>query len=150
MGRCASRTLWQILDQERIWEIVSLFQWPLAVPTSETWRNFVLQGGGGRHGKHLLSHLVVMKEQFFKCPAGHHLDRFHTETDSFYCDLCRSESEYVPHGAVMWGCRECNYDVCGNCVKMNSMKIAPGTANSGNSEGCGGARFSTWLHTIDD
>jgi len=147
--RSVSCTFRQILDREAIWEMVSLSQWPIAAPTCGTWRYFVLYGGGARYGKLLFSHLKVMNEQFLKCPDGHQLERFHTESDRFYCDLCRSETAFRPHGTLMWGCRDCNYDICENCVKMNVTDTAPGTENTGNAEGWTALHYACRLGLTD-
>jgi len=45
----------------------------------------------------------------YDCPKGHGLARFRTPHASFCCDVCRV---YVSQGAGMWGCRECDWDVC--------------------------------------
>eukprot|EP00405_Crypthecodinium_cohnii_P041734 CAMPEP_0206562546 /NCGR_PEP_ID=MMETSP0325_2-20121206/22309_1 /ASSEMBLY_ACC=CAM_ASM_000347 /TAXON_ID=2866 /ORGANISM="Crypthecodinium cohnii, Strain Seligo" /LENGTH=256 /DNA_ID=CAMNT_0054064769 /DNA_START=84 /DNA_END=854 /DNA_ORIENTATION=- len=47
------------------------------------------------------------------CPGRHGLNRFITNHSSYCCDTCRC---YLPEGAPMWGCRECDWDVCeGRC-----------------------------------
>merc|ERR1711976_838934 len=47
------------------------------------------------------------------CPGKHGLTRFATNHASYCCDTCRC---YVPQGSPMWGCRECDWDVCeGRC-----------------------------------
>lgn len=47
------------------------------------------------------------------CPGKHGLKRFMTNHSSYCCDTCRC---YLPEGAPMWGCRECDWDVCeGRC-----------------------------------
>lgn len=47
------------------------------------------------------------------CPYKHGLKRFMTNHGSYLCDTCRV---YLPIGAPMWGCRECDWDVCeGRC-----------------------------------
>mmetsp|Transcript_85089 Transcript_85089/g.214495 ORF Transcript_85089/g.214495 Transcript_85089/m.214495 type:complete len:237 (+) Transcript_85089:72-782(+) len=47
------------------------------------------------------------------CPGRHGLKRFITNHSSYCCDTCRC---YLPEGAPMWGCRECDWDVCeGRC-----------------------------------
>merc|ERR1719330_2085094 len=107
--RCVSRTVHKILDQEPMWEHISLSQWPAAAPTCGTWRHFVLCGGGAKCGRLLFSHLKFMNEELLKCPESHDLQRFHAESDGFYCDLCGSDNVLLPRGAVIWGCRKCNY-----------------------------------------
>lgn len=47
------------------------------------------------------------------CPGRHGLTRFLTNHNSYCCDTCRC---YVNIGSPMWGCRECDWDVCeGRC-----------------------------------
>mmetsp|Transcript_64819 Transcript_64819/g.186272 ORF Transcript_64819/g.186272 Transcript_64819/m.186272 type:complete len:234 (-) Transcript_64819:124-825(-) len=47
------------------------------------------------------------------CPGRHGLKRFMTNHTSYCCDTCRC---YLPEGAPMWGCRQCDWDVCeGRC-----------------------------------
>eukprot|EP00929_Paragymnodinium_shiwhaense_P114045 TRINITY_DN8235_c0_g1_i1.p1 TRINITY_DN8235_c0_g1~~TRINITY_DN8235_c0_g1_i1.p1 ORF type:complete len:2188 (+),score=673.38 TRINITY_DN8235_c0_g1_i1:151-6714(+) len=47
-----------------------------------------------------------------KCPAGHDLDRGTAPVDNCSCDSCK---EGVAKGAILWGCRVCNYDLCEVC-----------------------------------
>jgi len=52
------------------------------------------------------------------CPGRHGLKRFTTNHSSYCCDTCRC---YLPEGAPMWGCRECDWDVCeGRCHPMGT------------------------------
>jgi len=58
------------------------------------------------------------------CPGRHGLVRFLTNHGSYCCDTCRC---YLPIGAPMWGCRECDWDVCeGRChpagVSLSDLK----------------------------
>jgi len=47
------------------------------------------------------------------CPGRHGLVRAMTSHSSFCCDICRC---YQPIGVWMWGCRQCDWDVCeGRC-----------------------------------
>jgi len=47
------------------------------------------------------------------CPGRHGLKRFLTNHSSYCCDTCRC---YIAEGKPMWGCRECDWDVCeGRC-----------------------------------
>ena len=38
--------------------------------------------------------------------------RFETPSNRYGCDICEKG---VPEGSVMFGCDECNYDVCTTC-----------------------------------
>jgi len=47
------------------------------------------------------------------CPGRCGLTRFLTNHASYCCDTCRC---YLPVGSPMWGCRQCDWDVCeGRC-----------------------------------
>eukprot|EP00440_Ansanella_granifera_P018553 gb/GFBE01020151.1/.p1 GENE.gb/GFBE01020151.1/~~gb/GFBE01020151.1/.p1 ORF type:complete len:237 (+),score=51.54 gb/GFBE01020151.1/:1-711(+) len=52
---------------------------------------------------------LARRKTKWDCPGGHGLARFMTPHASFCCDVCRC---YVQQGAGMWGCRECDWDVC--------------------------------------
>lgn len=66
------------------------------------------------------------------CPAGHQLRKFTTASDGYRCDGCGNQ---FPTGTVLRGCRQCDYDVCSDCVgKGTVIKVrdapairAPGT-----------------------
>jgi len=45
-------------------------------------------------------------------PCHHGLKRFITENVGYLCDVCHTT---VDKSAEMWGCRECNFDVCLGC-----------------------------------
>ena len=72
-------------------------------------------GGGGNY-----------KDTDQKCSAGHGLIRFKTPRDGFGCDICGSQS--VPTDTVMYGCRECNYDICISCEK-NTLGLDKNTSH---------------------
>ena len=42
--------------------------------------------------------------------------------DNYTCSSC---SKRFPWNTMMYGCRECDYDVCGRCI--NKLYPAPGT-----------------------
>jgi len=57
------------------------------------------------------------------CPRGHTLERFivedveegeDSEEDGFECDGCDA---CQPPGSVMFGCRQCDYDLCARCAR---------------------------------
>lgn len=70
----------------------------------------------------------VEQEQKFDCIHG--LAQFTTETDfSFFCDCC---GEDQPNGQTMFGCRECDYDVCSTCFeagRRHRNNISTGTVD---------------------
>ena len=45
------------------------------------------------------------------CPEGHALRLFRTPHDEFFCELC-GDDQYLPKGAMLFGCRECDWDAC--------------------------------------
>ena len=47
-----------------------------------------------------------------KCDNGHGLIGFKTPRYGFGCDVC---SQLIPTDTVMYGCNECNYDICVSC-----------------------------------
>jgi hypothetical protein len=58
----------------------------------------------------------------------HPLVQFQTPNDGYGCDSC---STSVAEGAVMHGCRACNYDLCGACfTKHEEEKQAAAVAHS--------------------
>eukprot|EP00960_Hanusia_phi_P060970 764685-Hanusia_phi.AAC.7 len=63
------------------------------------------------------------------CPAKHVLYEFSTPNSEWACDTCRSEVVHlcispcgsdgclqIAQGAIMYGCRECDWDVCIECL----------------------------------
>lgn len=46
------------------------------------------------------------------CPAGHELVTHNTPNGTYSCDLC---AKAVDQGAIMYGCRKCNWDSCESC-----------------------------------
>jgi hypothetical protein len=50
------------------------------------------------------------------CPGEHGLVSFQTAKSGFGCDIC---SQRVDQHTAMYGCRQCNYDVCENCISGN-------------------------------
>jgi len=65
------------------------------------------------------------------CPSGHILLCFMAcRGDRDYgCDTCRRE---IPQGQHLWGCRTCNFDKCGYCVRKASPS-EPAVSNCGMS-----------------
>lgn len=62
--------------------------------------------------------------QWFKvlsesCPAGHHLNKEDTPEDGWSCSECHT---VFPKGSKLYGCRECDYDVC---IKCFCTKLQP-------------------------
>mmetsp|Transcript_79744 Transcript_79744/g.145780 ORF Transcript_79744/g.145780 Transcript_79744/m.145780 type:complete len:309 (-) Transcript_79744:135-1061(-) len=47
------------------------------------------------------------------CPEGHQLAKEQTDSDGWSCSECHTE---FPQGATLYGCRDCDYDVCRECI----------------------------------
>ena len=57
-----------------------------------------------------------------KCANGHGLIRFETTHNGFACDLCTAKNEQrqsISVSSIMYGCNECDYDICTSCVNIN-------------------------------
>jgi ketose-bisphosphate aldolase len=48
-----------------------------------------------------------------QCLHGHRLEQFATDQYGWYCNTCRKT---FPQGTTLYGCRRCNYDLCGDCL----------------------------------
>lgn len=53
--------------------------------------------------------------------CDHQLKTFEAKTVEYVCDLC---SAHQPQGAVLHGCRTCDFDVCQRCAAENSATIS--------------------------
>jgi hypothetical protein len=64
-----------------------------------------------------------------RCPAGHELnpEAVTRDTQLAVCDSCGKENTT---GVMMYGCRTCNYDMCGDCYFAKASYFA-GTWNKG-------------------
>ena len=47
------------------------------------------------------------------CASGHPLSRFGSFIAGWWCSSCRRE---FSGRKLLWGCRVCNYDICGSCL----------------------------------
>ena len=52
------------------------------------------------------------------CPTGHKLKSFNTGRTGFSCDVCSSTASPFD---TFFGCRACNYDLCGNCNRRHDQ-----------------------------
>jgi len=79
----------------------------------------------------------------FGCPRTHALSRFITPKPGFKCDKC-SVAQHV--GNVMFGCRQCDFDLCHKCFALpdhssdvgsavGSVKIQPRMLEVGSAAG---------------
>lgn len=51
------------------------------------------------------------------CPAGHTMRIFETDQDGWSCSRCQSTKL---RGSQMYGCRQCNYDLCISCHEFQA------------------------------
>lgn len=63
------------------------------------------------------------------CQGGHDLNPFPTEEDDWSCSICEKD---FPEGTTLYGCRTCDFDVCGECLKTLPLKKSGGRARMGN------------------
>lgn len=54
-----------------------------------------------------------------KCKNGHSVIRFEA-TNTYNCDVCKTS---VYSGAMLWGCRQCDYDYCKDCHSKARRKL---------------------------
>ena len=47
-----------------------------------------------------------------QCPGNHMMRHFNVTTDTYKCDGC---AKIMAVNSKLWGCRACNYDLCGKC-----------------------------------
>ena len=52
------------------------------------------------------------------CPGKHVLSSFSTPDAEFSCDVCRTVFRTGTH---MYGCRECDWDICEKCVTSKTQ-----------------------------
>jgi serine/threonine protein kinase len=58
------------------------------------------------------------------CPKRHPLKQFYTPVDGYMCNKCGNSTGALVKGTKMFACRECDYDICVDCL----LKTAPPTA----------------------
>jgi len=61
------------------------------------------------------------------CQRGHPLIDFLTQIPNFTCDVCGAS---LPQGALMSGCRTCNFDACAQCLGTQATVGASGAPAS--------------------
>ena len=49
---------------------------------------------------------------FLTCNKGHFLERYVTPEEGYFCDLC---GDTQPTSSTMYGCDECEWDICAIC-----------------------------------
>ena len=57
-----------------------------------------------------------------ECPGGHLLARFGTPLAGWWCSSC---TQVFATQRLMWGCRICNFDVCGKCLLRMRGSVLP-------------------------
>eukprot|EP00444_Apocalathium_aciculiferum_P007333 CAMPEP_0183400696 /NCGR_PEP_ID=MMETSP0370-20130417/12767_1 /TAXON_ID=268820 /ORGANISM="Peridinium aciculiferum, Strain PAER-2" /LENGTH=365 /DNA_ID=CAMNT_0025582033 /DNA_START=65 /DNA_END=1162 /DNA_ORIENTATION=- len=134
IGAC--RCFRDVLERTRMWECFCKEQWPGAYHHGLGWRHFAYLGGGDLLGRKLLEALKTVGVKQARCPVGHSLSRFTTDAIGFTCDCCAKDN--MPRGAVLWGCRDCNFDKCEACYRMSEgllHLLAVGAKNTPDEEG---------------
>jgi ankyrin repeat protein len=66
-----------------------------------------------------------------KCLNNHGLLRFNTPNERFACDICEQAQQM---NSVMFGCDECNYDLCVNCEQIVNTKEDENSNESSDDE----------------
>mmetsp|Transcript_23416 Transcript_23416/g.37472 ORF Transcript_23416/g.37472 Transcript_23416/m.37472 type:complete len:483 (+) Transcript_23416:44-1492(+) len=61
--------------------------------------------------------LHSVKNASISCPGKHGLTIFYTPQQGYGCDIC---SKRFPANTTLYGCRTCNYDLCGDCYHGSS------------------------------
>jgi len=62
---------------------------------------------------------TVKTPEISKCPKNHDLIPFDTPNPYYSCDVCDKK---MAQGAIMHGCRICEYDICLNCIVSKKSK----------------------------
>eukprot|EP00747_Dinoflagellata_sp_TGD_P105210 gnl/TRDRNA2_/TRDRNA2_169481_c0_seq1.p1 gnl/TRDRNA2_/TRDRNA2_169481_c0~~gnl/TRDRNA2_/TRDRNA2_169481_c0_seq1.p1 ORF type:complete len:1118 (-),score=243.61 gnl/TRDRNA2_/TRDRNA2_169481_c0_seq1:174-3065(-) len=63
----------------------------------------------------LLSSASQISQQELSCPKWHALKPFDVDDCKWFCSLCRKVEQL---GHTMFGCRECDFDLCGECTEQ--------------------------------
>lgn len=61
------------------------------------------------------------KTLILRCPSNHALIPFYTNSSSFCCDECNSKQS---NNTLLYGCRDCNYDVCLKCYDKRLKNLS--------------------------
>jgi len=74
-------------------------------------------GGKGKGGnvKGSGNNEQQQQQQLHNCPGGHGLSPFLASNDSWWCSIC---FENAPRWSKFHGCRQCNFDVCKDCLGL--------------------------------
>ena len=99
-------------DEEVIWDAEDECT---TFPRRQLWKAKVLR----RHNaleptmqERLVTEFVGNATSVTQCNAGHALSMFSTDVHGYTCDLC---DDTFDEEAAMWGCRVCDFDMCGDC-----------------------------------
>lgn len=82
-----------------------------------------VSASSGQERFHSESSLViddVDRNEDKKCKKGHCLTAFQTPKFKFYCEECQ---KLFPMGTTLYGCRQCDYELCEACVKPQSTEM---------------------------
>eukprot|EP01084_Bolivina_argentea_P064995 118489_1 len=59
-------------------------------------------------------------QKIYNCPGQHGLTEFQTGQDGYSCDIC---GDKFRKGETLYGCRNCNYDICTICNSSNNTIV---------------------------
>ena len=65
------------------------------------------------------------------CPSGHPLLSFGSPEPNWWCSVCKRE---FATRRLLWGCRVCDFDICGNCLanQRSGPAISPAPGQEAN------------------
>lgn len=88
---------------------------------------FIYESGGAAASGGILGNQNIFGVVGVTCPDGHRLCSFLTANPTFTCDGCKGRQNI---GALLYGCRQCNYDLCVSCFQRqrqnnNTAQVRP-------------------------
>jgi ribosomal protein L37AE/L43A len=68
--------------------------------------------------------IVKPKKKKHNAEAGICIKALRTDNNRYNCDKCDpKDTVKFPKGTLMWGCRECDFDWCGDCFKVANPEV---------------------------
>ena len=101
------------LSKDQVALLPSAPLWGLLFKASKTDNSII----HSRFTQSLFGFLVALDGTQFNCRCKHGLQPFQTTHALFHCDVCRTN---LPINAQVYGCRNCDYDVCKECFQQLS------------------------------
>ncbi|CAE7412791.1 unnamed protein product [Symbiodinium natans] len=76
------------------------------------------------------------------CPSGHPLLSFGSPEPNWWCSVCKRE---FATRRLLWGCRVCDFDICGNCLaNQRSGPAIPPAPGQEASQGPSSSEAKAW------